>query len=238
MTDENATEKRSRKQTTFFQAAAPASNAKATVVEDGLGIKLAENPHFCHDLERVKADSEECKALHSLFYNTVGKKTEIKRNLRAFSGFPSTDVRDEKKLKLLDKKKVWTTSLLKSALGMLGLEKGGDREVLVNRLVDYLGAPKFTKKASDKSKKRKAKSSTRGSKKAKGSGTKRAPSAYLLFCNERRSEVREANPEMSMIEITKALAAQWNDLPASEKEVSLLIKRTFFGPLLSISLRY
>jgi hypothetical protein len=64
-------------------------------------------------------------------------------------------------------------------------------------------------------------SSTRASKKAKGSGTKRAPSAYLLFCNERRSEVREANPEMSMIEITKTLAAQWNDLPASEKEVSL-----------------
>lgn len=223
MADEGATEKRSRKQTTFF-AVAGASAPKTTVIESGLGMKLAENPHFCHELEKHKADSEECKALHFLLFNAVGKKTEIKKNLRAFSGFSSTAVRDDKKLKLLDKKKVWTVTLLKSVLGMLGLERGGDREDLANRLVDYLAAPSFTKAAKEsgsKSKKRKSVSGKSSSKKAKRADRpKKAPSAYLLFCNERRASVRADNPEMSMVDVTKALAAEWNELSDAKKEVS------------------
>jgi hypothetical protein len=211
--------KRSRKQTAFFEVAAKTA-AKPVVAEEGAGIKLADNPHFCKELEKVKGDNEVCKALHLLLFNSAGKKLEIKKNLRAFSGFPSEAVRDEKKLKVNEKKKLWTNSTIKAALGFFGLEKGGDRDVLVNRMIEYLAKPVFTKQAKDGSKKRKSSSKT-SKKGGKAKKVKRtvAPSAYILFCKDSRPALREAQPELSMIEQTKALGAMWNALSAEEKEV-------------------
>mmetsp|Transcript_24984 Transcript_24984/g.50144 ORF Transcript_24984/g.50144 Transcript_24984/m.50144 type:complete len:289 (+) Transcript_24984:102-968(+) len=211
-------ERRNRKQTAFFEVATK-TESKPVVLAEGTGIKLADNEYFCNELGKMKADSDLCKALHQLLFNTAGKKTEIKKNLRSFSGFPSQEVRDDKKLKVLDKKKVWTTTALKGALGMIGLEKGGDREVLVNRLIDYLAEPSSTKKPRDSSKKRKAssKGAKKGSKKAR-SGPKKAPSAYILYCNSQRAIVRELQPELTMVEQTKTMAASWNALSEKEKE--------------------
>jgi hypothetical protein len=212
--------KRNRKQTAFFEVAAKAT-IKSVVAEEGTGIKLADNPHFCKELEKLKGDNEVCKALHLLLFNSAGKKLEIKKNLRAFSGFPSEAVRDEKKLKVNEKKKLWTNSNIKAALGLFGLEKSGDRDVLVNRMIEYLAKPVFTKQAKDGSKKRKAsnKTSKKGAKKAKKVKRNVAPSAYILFCKDSRSALRETQPELSMIEQTKALGAMWNALTAEEKEV-------------------
>ena len=219
---------RNRKQTTFFEVAANVEAKKVEVVE-GNGIKLSENPHFCKELEKIKADSDVCKALHSIMYNSVGRKAEIKKNLRSFSGFSSEASADERKAKTSEKKKQWTVSVLKSSLGMLGLERSGDRDVLINRLVAYLAAPHFTKDASAASVGTKRKASGKKTKSGKGKRSKKsasgekkkksAPSAYILYCASQRAALREAQPELSMIEQTKVLGAQWNALDAETKEV-------------------
>jgi chaperonin cofactor prefoldin len=127
---------RARKQTAFFEAATEVVK-KVVATQQGSGIELSENPHFCKELDKLKSDNEVCKALHGIMYGTAGKKNEIKKNLRNFSGFPESSVSsDDRKTKIAEKKKMWTTALLKSCLGALGLEKGGDREMQVGRLVD------------------------------------------------------------------------------------------------------
>lgn len=41
---------------------------------------------------------------------------------------------------------------------------------------------------------------------------------YVLFCQEFRPEVKEDNPELPQVEITKLLAEMWKGLPEEEKE--------------------
>lgn len=216
-------EKRSRKATTFFKT--PEVTKKELPAAVGTGIQLGDNPHFCKDLDSIKSDNEVCKALHSVMYNAVGKKTDMKKNLRAFSGF-APGQKEEKKTKVLEKKKIWTVSTLKTALGMFGLEKSGDREALVGRMIDYLAEPRFTKEASSGGKKRKATASKKGAKKSKKSkdGKKRAPSAYILFCKSQRDTLRVEQPELSMVDQTRVLGALWNALGAEEKEVIMHIQ--------------
>ena len=86
--------------------------------------------------------------------NKKGRKVETKKNIRQFSGFPSGTKKEEKVSKIEEKKKAWTIPNLKLFLGMLGLEKGGDRSTLINRLVDYLFEPTITKAVKVSGKKR------------------------------------------------------------------------------------
>ena len=46
---------------------------------------------------------------------------------------------------------------------------------------------------------------------------KRAPSAYMLFCDERRKATRIANPGASWTEVRKVLAADWKLVDADTK---------------------
>lgn len=220
-----APEKRVRKATTFFKAPA-ATTKKELATGEGSGIPLGENPHFCKDLESIKSDNEVCKALHSVMYNSVGKKVDMKKNLRAFSGFATSEDLEEKKSKVLEKKKIWTVTMLKTALGMFGVEKSGDREALVGRMIDYLAEPRFTKDAATAGKKRKSTgpaSSKKGSKKTRKvkdkDRKKRAPSGYILFCKDQRATLREEQPDLSMVDQTRALGALWNALDDKTKEV-------------------
>ena len=146
METEGILEKRERKQTTFFKAPVAKESSKVVITDEGSGIKLADNPHFCKELELIKGDNEVCKALHLLLFNARGKRLEIKKNLRAFSGFPSAAVKEEKMEKVVDKKKVWNTTTLRTVVGMFGLEKGGDRDALVTKQVQrresQLASPK------------------------------------------------------------------------------------------------
>jgi len=221
--DNNKREARSRKSTTFYQAAVVPAPKKVVATADGKGIKLSENPHFCKELEKYKSDNEVCKALHSLMYNVPGKKTEIKKNLRAFSGFSADTSVETVKTKVGDKKKLWTVSLLKTSLGLFGLERGGDRDTLVERLVDYIAEPAFTKTARAPKRKGgsdgKSRKNGKKAKIAKKSGPKKAPTAYILFSVNARQEAKEANPDASFVDLTRILGQQWNALSAEEKEV-------------------
>ena len=48
--------------------------------------------------------------------------------------------------------------------------------------------------------------------------SKRSPTAYLLFCNEKREEVKSANKEKKMTEITTILGGMWTDLSEKKKK--------------------
>ena len=49
---------------------------------------------------------------------------------------------------------------------------------------------------------------------------KRPPSAYLIYQNAMREELKAAHPEFSYKEILKEIAARWGKITPEEKEVS------------------
>ena len=55
-------------------------------------------------------------------------------------------------------------------------------------------------------------------KKAKRDGPKRARTAYIFFCTERRPLIKEENPDMNTKEVTSQLGVQWNALSDKEKK--------------------
>jgi HMG (high mobility group) box len=191
---------------------------------------LAEYPHFVKQLDKHKGDDDVVKDLHQLMYGIPGKKLETKKNIRQFSGFPAGVNKDEKISKMTENKKKWTVSILKTSMELFGLEKSGTREELIARLIDYLMKPKEIKgEASAKSKpksRRSSTGSTAGKKRRKGKKSKkgdekkpkRAPSAFLLYSNSVRAEVKEANPELSFTDIAKAIGAKWKELSEEEKK--------------------
>lgn len=67
------------------------------------------------------------------------------------------------------------------------------------------------------SKKSKASKSTDASE-GKGAPPKRGLSSYLFFCNDKRKELKESNPEMSMTEQTKAMSEAWKKLDEAGKQ--------------------
>jgi hypothetical protein len=48
---------------------------------------------------------------------------------------------------------------------------------------------------------------------------KKALSAYILFCNANRDDIKKENPEMKFVDITRELGSRWNNLSAKDKQV-------------------
>ncbi len=220
---EVVTGKRERKQTSFFEAPTSLNEGKKTNIVKGSGIVLGEYPYFVAALEKLRGDDEVVKGLHSLMYNNPGKKLETKKNLRAFSGFSSDEKIEDKTEKLIEKKKLWTVTHLKTALGLFGLEKSGDRETLCKRLVEYLAKPEAGKSAPKKSAKKGTKSvagkKRKSSKKDDKPKKKRALTAFMIFSNAKRAEVKENNPGIAFTEVGKKLGEIWNALNEADKKV-------------------
>ena len=49
------------------------------------------------------------------------------------------------------------------------------------------------------------------------SAPKRAPSAYIIFCTEKRPEVQKKNPEASFGELGKLLGKLWGEMDEKTK---------------------
>lgn len=213
--------KRERKQTSFFTVAeaAPAKSS-AQSAPQGQGSILGEYEYFVEKLGKLRGDDEVVKGLHQLMYGSPGKKSETKRNLRAFRGLPSDIDIGEKTAKLIEKKKVWTVSLLKSALDLFGLEKGGDRDALCARLVKFLANPENAKKASGK--KRKVSSSSGPKRKrSKKSAKSKRPSkmtGFLLFSKASRPVLKEKKPDLTFAEVGTELGRLWKSLSEEERK--------------------
>jgi hypothetical protein len=57
----------------------------------------------------------------------------------------------------------------------------------------------------------------KGGKKASGTGKKRTPSAYILWCKDNRERVKTENPEAKFGEVSKLLGAEWKQTSAADK---------------------
>lgn len=47
---------------------------------------------------------------------------------------------------------------------------------------------------------------------------KRPQSAYFLYCNERRPQLKKEKPELSMCDMTKELTKEWKELTEKQKK--------------------
>lgn len=59
---------------------------------------------------------------------------------------------------------------------------------------------------------------------------KRAPSPYIVFCTEKRSEAKDANPEATFGMLGKILGQMWGALDEAGKAVRLTAKVPNFLP--------
>lgn len=50
---------------------------------------------------------------------------------------------------------------------------------------------------------------------------KKPSGAYIFFCNDKRGEVKKANPEYGVAQTGKELGAMWKDVTDKDKEVRL-----------------
>ena len=81
-----------------------------------------------------------------------------------------------------------------------------ERERYQKEMKDY--TPPEKEQEEKKSKRKSKKDSTR---------PKRAPSAYIIFCQDKRSEVKERNPSFGPKEITSKLGELWRELDVETK---------------------
>ncbi|KAH7967019.1 hypothetical protein HPB49_021353 [Dermacentor silvarum] len=121
--------------------------------EQGKGTPLGDCPRIEHNIKRERLES--LNALHRLPFGRPGAPSEIKKNLRKFSGFPFEKDSAEyvKRQKMVAKLK---KTAHKHLLGMLDLEKSGTVEECTDRILNFLLKPFDNKKPLPATKKRKS----------------------------------------------------------------------------------
>ncbi|XP_013417083.1 protein DEK [Lingula anatina] len=157
--------KRERKKTERLEATLSVTpKDKKVEIKEGVGIKLGACVRIEHFLNKTK--SEELKPLHRILYNRVGSASEIKKNIRQFSGFPfeSDSTEFEKKVASLNK---YHIPVLKLICEVLDLEKSGAKDTIVTRIMDFLMNPKDSGRAPPAPKKRKSSGKKEGKGKRK-----------------------------------------------------------------------
>ncbi|XP_050402110.1 protein DEK [Patella vulgata] len=161
--------KRERKKTDRLPAGGnfTPSQKKKIEIPEGKGTKLGECPRIEQKLQQNKAD--DLKFLHRLLFNRQGSAQEIKKNIKQFCGyaFESGDKEYDKKMAVINK---CTISQLKSACGILDLERTGQKVDIVYRLMAFLLHPENSGKPLPKPKPKRSSSG----KKAKGEKRKRS----------------------------------------------------------------
>jgi len=216
--------KRERKTTAAFTYAV--KEKAAFVVQDGKGIAIGALPDLEKGLAKLKGDDILLTTLHRLFFKRSGKKTTIRRNIRHFSGFPGDDAAVEAAVKNATTKiGKLSMPIVKRMIDLFlidrspaSFEDGLNKAALVERLVEWLSAPKESTIPKKATPKRKAKGGTkRKKKKQKKAKVPRPKSSYMFFCAEHRPSVVEKNPEMKFTEIAKALGAKWRELDDDDK---------------------
>jgi hypothetical protein len=231
MSEETST-KRDRKATIFLAPEKESFASKGFSYEAGSGEELGSIDFFRHQTDTMASDAEILVLLHTFLFGSAGKATMRKKQIRSFSGFVDAD-KTNRALRVT-KNKNWNVANLKIALGLVGAEKSGSRDELIERLVDYFVSPSTLRSAKKEGKakatKRKA-SSEEGQTKTKAKKTKtkgdsdkdkpkRAPSAFLLFSSAKRAAVKKQNPEFSFGEVGKELGRMWReDIAETEKEI-------------------
>jgi len=162
--------RRERKQVERFVPVATVAKKrkKPDLSAEGRGTKLGEIPFVAETINKTKA--QELEKTYRCCFGVVGKKTEIKKALRIFSGFPFNEVSDEfEKRKATIQK--FENPVLKNICRIFGISAGSKKEDAVNNVLQFCLKPE----ASGKKTKSEIKS-RRSSTKSKGKGKKKSSS--------------------------------------------------------------
>ncbi|XP_038137135.1 protein DEK [Cyprinodon tularosa] len=153
--------KRAKKTVERLDFQAPKAKEKLKIL-DGGGDKLGDIPRTNYEINRRKAD--ELKLLHSILFDRPGKSASVKKNLRLFSGFPFDADGPEftKKREKMIRNSNLTNTKLKLICTVLDLEKKGTHVDLIDRILNFLMAPKSSGKRAPVKKKRKSKKKLSG----------------------------------------------------------------------------
>lgn len=84
------------------------------------------------------------ETLHCILFGTAGNNASRRANILNFSGFPA-EVDRAKKFNQIARNAKYTAlkcGMIRQCLEMLCLETGGDRDTLINRLLDFLYDPR------------------------------------------------------------------------------------------------
>lgn len=182
--------KRERKSTERFTLNTPEAKTHPEDELDftkGPGVKLGDIPFVNYSLNKEVA--EDLKTLHKILYPRMCKVNMLKKNIRAFCGFPfDKDTAHYKKVEGIANR-LFSTAL-KYILGVLGLEKKGDKEQMKERLLEFLVKPEdLGRKLPEKKRK---KSTSKGKKKkskvTKSSKPKEKNSQYFSSASDSDSE--------------------------------------------------
>jgi hypothetical protein len=192
---------------------------KEFTIAAGAGTKLGDIENVKILIDKHPASSEELKKFHAVCFGRPGKQTEVKKNLREFSGFTLDGAELEKKKASVSK---LDGKMIKTLLALCDQPTSGTKAENVEALVAFLQEPAESGKKSlaIKSGEKRA----RSEKKAKGKGKKakdelkRPPSGYLLYCNNKREKVKQENPDASATDMMKILAEKWKGISDERRQ--------------------
>ena len=88
-----------------------------------------------------------------------------------------------------------------------------ERERYQREMKDYTPPQKHEEEREEKTSRRKSKKDTSST----STRPKRAPSGYIIFCQDRRAEVKEENPSFGPKQITSRLGELWRELDDDTK---------------------
>ena len=137
---------RDRKITARFVAGAATGSAtpkkKVQTIEGG-GVRIGDIEHVAEMLTKLKGTHDLLKAVHQVLCGRPGKQKDRRAGIRDFRGFDYAAAGSVGRAKVTDKlhAKHWTVVCLRDFCLLLGLERSGDRDALVGRLVDFLDSP-------------------------------------------------------------------------------------------------
>lgn len=215
--------KRARAKPALFAAITPTKAVAEFEVLPGKGKALGDLDNVNENITAVK--NSDLKDVYNMVFARRGKEKEFKRHLRLFSGFPAgTD-----RAKRLENMGRFFLPALKEACRIFGLERGGTKEEIAERLVEWLQKPSGKggkKKSLTPGKKAKTPSKEDSAKKAKKTPAKaKKPStpvakpraAVSLYAVDVRDAIKEEHADLDDAALMKMIRAQYEALGADEK---------------------
>jgi hypothetical protein len=190
----------------------------------GKGVAMRDMELCFKYINKMTRNDENLMSLHKIFYGRRGLKATIKPYTLDFAGLVYTEERTRDDV--LQKLYSWTMPQVKNVMDNLGINRSSkegkvDKEGLCDRFCDWLENPtrginrvavaKANKKQKKQSKKFKKAMSLDPNRPKKGL------SAYMFFAKNKRSSVKEANPDAAVTEIMKLVAVEWNQLSDDDK---------------------
>ncbi|KAF4695793.1 hypothetical protein FOZ60_003388 [Perkinsus olseni] len=183
---------------------------------EGKGIKLGDIEVVSKGISKAAVDGEGLKRLHVCLFNSIGKESTRKRDIRAWNGSQSAEDRERMEKTLTATKK---QESLREIARTLGLPASQSRTALEESILRFLDVPKDEGLKKPKTKRRASATGRAPSRGAKGRGAGRQGSGFSNFLAQRTKELKatEAGKLLTPKEVTEMLSVEWTSMSSVEK---------------------